>query len=61
MRARTIVGKRIAKVNQVRIETPIGQRWALSSIELHDGTVLTFPVMELGHDYAIEASTYKAK
>lgn len=64
MKSRDIIGKRIARVEQERVQrsdTGDPQGWAIKRIVFTDGTSLGFGVIELGHDYAVEGVVWKAK
>ncbi len=62
MKARDVVGKTIARVEQSRVnraDTGDAKGWAIERIIFTDGSYLTFGVMELGHDYAVEPVLHK--
>ena len=57
MRARDVVGKRIVAIEQQRTSDQCGRAFAhLDTLVLEDGTRITFSVVELPGDYAIEAT-----
>lgn len=63
MRAKDIVGKTVARIVQSRVaryDTGDPAGWQLERIVFTDGTELTFGVIELGHDYAIEGNVWPA-
>lgn len=62
MRARAIVGKRVLRVDQVRVHDDVGtQAIALERIVFSNGMVLFFTVHELDGDYAVIGHTVMNK
>lgn len=50
MRARDVVGKRIAKIHQQRAVTDIGPVWEILAIELQDGSMIAFAALDSEDD-----------
>lgn len=59
MKKRKVIGRKIVGIDQERTTDQAGKPvWAIKHIFLDNGTVLTFSVVELGHEYAIEGIVF---
>ena len=60
MKSRDIVGRKIVRVIQRRCQDNCGdQVYDVHGFVLDNGAVVTFSVVELGYDYAVEAKVRK--
>lgn len=61
MKARDIVGRKVVRIEQTRIETNTGWEYDLTGIVLDNGTRIGLRVHETpeGADYVIKATAYK--
>ena len=61
MKAKDVVGRKIVRVEQNRIQADDSHAgcWAIRALVLDDGTEIRFSVHEIEADYAIEAYVVK--
>lgn len=61
MKAHDVVGRKIERIEQTRVETNVGWKYDLCAIVLDNGTVIRFSVLETpeGAEYVIHPTVYK--
>ncbi len=63
MKARDLVGRKIVRIEQTRVETNTGWAYNLDAIYLDNGTRLRLSVSETpeGAEYVVVGTVYKSK